>query len=131
MDCVEGCARQMDKHVPEPDVHDTQSPIAVAKRVARPADVCSTCGKQIKYIAAELEMAPAELSQILAGTDGRRFPVEKLPTFIRVTAPKGHLIIFWLIDHFLSDEETRKGRALAAVEALLPDLMRAVEELKK
>jgi len=25
----------------------------------------------------------------------------------------------------------RKGRALAAVEALLPDLMRAVEELKK
>jgi hypothetical protein len=47
MDCVEGCARQMDKHVPEPDVHDTQSPIAVAKRVARPADVCSTCGKKI------------------------------------------------------------------------------------
>jgi hypothetical protein len=93
--------------------------------------VAYSCGKQIKFIAAELDMAPAELSQILAGTDGRRFPVEKLPTFIQVTAPKGHEIIYWLIDHFLSDEETRKGRALAAVEALLPDLMKAVEELKK
>lgn len=89
------------------------------------------CGKQIKFIAAELDMAPQELSQILAGTDGRRFPVEKLPVFIRITAPKGYEIIYWLIDHFLSDQETRKGRALAALEAVLPDILKAVEELKK
>jgi hypothetical protein len=76
-------------------------------------------------------MAPQELSQILAGTDGRRFPAEKLPIFIRVTAPKGHEIIYWLIDQFLSDQETRKGRALAAIESMLPDMMRAVEQLKK
>ena len=93
--------------------------------------VAYSCGKQIKYIAAELEMAPQELSQILAGTDGRRFPAEKLPTFIRVTAPKGHEIIYWLIDQFLSDRETRTERALATVESLLPTLMKAVEELKK
>lgn len=93
--------------------------------------VAYSCGKQIKFIAAELDMAPQELSQILAGTDGRRFPVEKLPAFIRVTAPKGHEIIYWLIDQFLSDEQSRKGRALAAVEAILPGLMRAVEELKR
>jgi len=90
-----------------------------------------SCGRPVKYIAAELEMAPHELSQILAGSDGRRFPAKKIPALIRVTAPKGHLLIYWLIDQFLSDEETRKGRALAAVESLLPDLMRAVEELKK
>jgi hypothetical protein len=47
MDCIEGCARQMDRHVPEPDPHDTQSPVAVAKRVARPPDKCATCGKGI------------------------------------------------------------------------------------
>jgi hypothetical protein len=93
--------------------------------------VAYSCGKQIKFIAAELDMAPQELSQILAGTDGRRFPAEKLPIFIRVTAPKGHEIIYWLIDQFLSDQETRKGRALAAVEAMLLDLLKAVEELKK
>jgi hypothetical protein len=93
--------------------------------------VAYSCGKQIKYIAAELDMAPQELSQILAGTDGRRFPAEKLPTFIRVTAPKGYEVIYWLIDQFLSDQETRKGRALAAVESILPELMKAVEELKK
>lgn len=93
--------------------------------------VAYSCGKQIKYIAAELEMSPGELSQILSGTDGRRFPVEKLPSFIRVTAPKGHLIIYWLIDQFLADGTTRKDRALSMVESILPDLMRAVEELKK
>ena len=93
--------------------------------------VAYSCGKQIKYIAAELEMSPGELSQILAGTDGRRFPVEKLPMFIQVTAPKGHEIIYWLIGQFLADGTTRKDRALAAVESLLPDLMRAVEELKR
>ena len=47
MDCIEGCARQMDNHVPEPDVHDTQSKAAVAKRVARPPDTCATCGVKI------------------------------------------------------------------------------------
>jgi hypothetical protein len=93
--------------------------------------VAYSCGKQIKYIAAELDMAPQELSQILAGTDGRRFPAEKLPTFIRVTAPKGHEVIYWLIDQFLSDQETRKGRALATIEALLPSMMKAIDELKK
>jgi hypothetical protein len=93
--------------------------------------VAYSCGKQIKFIAAELEMAPQELSQILAGTDGRRFPVEKLPVFIKITAPKGFEIVYWMIDQFLSDEQSRKGRALAAVESILPDLMRAVEELKR
>jgi len=32
---------------------------------------------------------------------------------------------------FLSDGQSRKERALAAVETLLPDLLRAVEEMKK
>ena len=93
--------------------------------------VVYSCGKPAKHIAAELDMSPPELTQILAGTDGRRFPVEKLPDLIRVTAPKGHEIIYWLIDQFLSDQQTRKDRALAAVESMLPDLMRAVEEMKK
>lgn len=93
--------------------------------------VAYSCGKQIKFIAAELDMAPQELSQILAGTDGRRFPVEKLPAFIQATAPKGHAIIYWLIDKFLADEQARKGRAISALEGMLPDLMRMMEELKK
>lgn len=93
--------------------------------------VVYSCGKPAKHIAADLDMSPPELTQILAGSDGRRFPAEKLPDLIRVTAPKGHLIIYWLVDQFLSDEETRRGRALSAVEAMLPTLLRAVEDLKK
>jgi hypothetical protein len=92
--------------------------------------VAYSCGKQIKFIAAELEMAPGELSQILAGTDGRRFPAEKLPTFIRVTAPKGYEVIYWLVDRFLSDEDARRGRALATFESLIPILQRTMEEMK-
>lgn len=93
--------------------------------------VVYSCGKQQKYIAAELGWSPSQLAHILSGDDARTFPAEKIPDLIRVTAPKGHLIIYWLIDQFLSNEVDRKGRALAAVEAILPDLMRAVEELKK
>jgi len=93
--------------------------------------VVYSCGKQQKYIAAELGWSPSQLAHILSGADGRTFPAEKIPDLIRITAPKGHTIIYWLIDQFLADEQGRKGRALAAVESLLPDLMRAVEELKK
>ena len=45
--CQEGTARAMHTHKPEVDPHDTQSKTAVAKRVARPPDVCSTCGKVV------------------------------------------------------------------------------------
>jgi len=93
--------------------------------------VVYSCGKPAKHIAADLDMSPPELTQILSGSDGRRFPAEKLPDLIRTTAPTGHLIIYWLVDQFLSDEETRRGRALSAVEAMLPTLLRAVEDLKK
>lgn len=93
--------------------------------------VVYSCGKQQKYIAAELGWSPSQLAHILSGDDGRTFPAEKIPELIRITAPKGHELIYWLIDQFLSNQETRKGRALAAVESILPDLMKAVEELKR
>jgi len=47
MDCIEGCARQMDKWRPEPDVHDTQSPAARRKYDPLPPSFCSMCGKPI------------------------------------------------------------------------------------
>lgn len=74
--------------------------------------VVYSCGRQQKYVAAELGWSPSQLGHILSGVEGRTFP-------------------YWLVDHFLSDGQSRKERALAAVEALLPDLLRAVEEMKK
>ena len=93
--------------------------------------VVYSCGKQQKYIAAELGWSPSQFAHILSGDDGRTFPAEKLPDLIRITAPTGHLIIYWLVDQFLSDEETRRSRALSAVEAMLPMFLRAVEDLKQ
>lgn len=93
--------------------------------------VVYSCGRQQKYIAAELNWSPSQFAHILSGDDGRSFPAEKLPDLIRITAPTGHLIIYWLIDRFLSDGASRRDRALSVVEAMLPELLRAVEDLKK
>ncbi len=91
--------------------------------------VVYSCGKPAKNIAADLEMSPPELTQILAGSDGRRFPAEKIPDLIRSTAPRGHMLIYYLVDQFLSNEVDRKARALSAVETLLPELQKAVKVL--
>jgi hypothetical protein len=93
--------------------------------------VVYSCGRQLKYIAAELEMSPPQLSMILSGTDDRKFPAEKIPALIKATAPKGHMLIYYLVDQFLSDESDRKARALSAVESMLPELLKAMEDLKK
>lgn len=82
--------------------------------------VVYACGKPAKIVAADLDMSPPELTQILAGSDGRRFPAEKIPDLIRTTAPTGHLIVYWLVHHFLSNQESRKERALSTVESILP-----------
>lgn len=89
-----------------------------------------SCGRQMKYIAAELEMSPPQLSMILSGADGRNFPAEKIPDLIQACGPKGHLIVHWLIDQFLAPKEDRRTAALAQVEALLPEIQKALEDLK-
>jgi len=93
--------------------------------------VVYSCGRQQKYIAAELGWSPSQFAHILSGDDGRSFPAEKLTDLIRITAPTGHLIIYWLVDRFLSDGTSRRDRALFAVETMLPELQRLMEDLKK
>ena len=95
------------------------------------AHVVYSCGRPVKHVAADLDMSPPELTQIIAGTEGRRFPLEKLSALIDATAPRGHLIIYWLIDRHLTDKVARKDRALSMLEAMLPELMQVVEEAKR
>jgi hypothetical protein len=47
MDCIEGCARQMDRHVPEPDLEPRPVRDAGKPKVKRPPDHCATCGKVV------------------------------------------------------------------------------------
>jgi len=93
--------------------------------------VVYSCGIPLKRIASDLDMAPAELTQILSGVQGRRFPAEKIPALIAATAPRGHMIIYWLVDRFLSNTQARKDRALSTFEAMLPEIARLLNELKQ
>ena len=47
MDCIEGCARQMDRHTPEPDIAPSPQRDLGKPRVKRPNATCATCGKKV------------------------------------------------------------------------------------
>lgn len=88
------------------------------------------CGKLKKIIAADMGLAPAELSRILADnpSDPRNFTLDMLPDFIRATGRK--TTIYWLIELFLSDPEKRRERALETLAELLPTIASLVKDAK-
>lgn len=88
------------------------------------------CGKQLKYIAAELDMSPAELSRKLADNpnDPVHFPADKLPELIRSTGSMD--IIYWLVNEFLRDKEKDREQILSQVMDILPRLKPLLEALE-
>lgn len=88
------------------------------------------CGKQLKYVAAELDMSPAELSRKLADNpnDPVHFPLDKLPELIAAT--EGLDIIYWLVNEFLRNKEQEKERAISQLMDILPRLKPLLEALE-
>lgn len=88
------------------------------------------CGKLKKIIAADMGMAPAEFSRILADnpSDPRNFTLDMLPDFIRATGRK--TTIYWLLEVFLSDPEKRRERALETLAEMLPTIASLVRDAK-
>lgn len=88
------------------------------------------CGKQLKYIAAELDMSPAELSRKLADNpnDPVHFPLDKLPELINATG--GLEIIYWLVNEFLRSKEREKEQAISQLMEILPRLKPLLEALE-
>lgn len=84
------------------------------------------CGRQHKHVAADLDMTSSELSRKLSDNpdDKVHFPVERLPDLIRATNDMRP--IYWLIEEFLDDADSKRRRAVDELRALLPQLTKLV-----
>lgn len=74
----------------------------------------------LKRMAAELDLAPGNLSVALGDSGERKFSLDELERYIQVTGDKTP--IFYLIDRYLGDEAAARDDALAKVQAMLADL---------
>jgi hypothetical protein len=81
-----------------------------------------SCGRQFKAVAADLDMSSAELSRKLADNpnDPVNFPLHLLPALIAATKDKRP--VYWLVEMFLEDEDTKRSRAVAQLSDMLPQL---------
>ena len=88
-------------------------------------------GRQLKYIAAELDMSPAELSRKLADNpnDVVHFPADRLPDLIRATNSLD--IIYWLINEFLRDKEREREQALNQLLDMIPRIKPLIDVIEK
>jgi hypothetical protein len=79
-----------------------------------------------KTIAGDMDMSPSTLSRKLAPGDGdtQRFNVDDLELYIATTGDT--TAIEYLAAKFLQGDDARRVRAVARLEALLPDLVSAL-----
>lgn len=85
------------------------------------------CRKQLKTIAADLDMSPSELSRKLAENpnDTVHFPLKRFADLLASTEDLTPL--YWLIERFVEQPEAKRQRALAALAEFsraLPHLLR-------
>jgi hypothetical protein len=91
----------------------------------------ATSAKPIKTIAADMDMSGSTLSRKLNQDpdDPRRFNVDDLEAYVKATGDT--LPIQYLAVKYLQSDESRRARALSAVEQLLPELLRLLPSLKE
>ena len=91
---------------------------------------CRIDGLLAKAIAMECDLAPSTFSAMLSGYEHRHFPAEKIPDFIRVTHPHGLMVVHYLVDRFLTSQETKVAQAVDLLRDFgkaLPNIQRAAE----
>lgn len=83
--------------------------------------------KQLKSIAADMDMSSSELSRKLADNpaDPVYFPAKRLPDLLAATGDLSP--IYWLIERFLESDELKKSRAKAELAAMMPKIMALLE----
>lgn len=80
------------------------------------------CGRQLKAVAADLDMTSSELSRKLGDNpnDPVNFPLNLLPDLIAATGDKRPL--YWLVERFLEDTTTKRTRAVTQLAEMMPQL---------
>lgn len=80
------------------------------------------CGRQMKSIAADLDLSPSELSRKLAHNpnDQRHLHVEELAALIEACGDRGLDIVYWQIERHLQDRGQRQERAREKLLQIAP-----------
>lgn len=79
-----------------------------------------SCGRQLKAIAADLDMTSSELSRKLSDNpnDPVHFPLHLLPDLIKATGDKRP--VYWLVESFLEEPTAKRERAIEQLAMMMP-----------
>lgn len=88
------------------------------------------CGHPFKAVAAELDMSSSALSRKLAENpnDDVHFQLRHFVKLLKATGDFRPL--YWLIEEFLEDKETKQKRAHAELAAMLPKIAQLLESVE-
>lgn len=94
------------------------------------ANVVYSSRMGLNGVAAHLDKSPSQLSRMLNKNpdDLRHLPAEDIAGIIECTGD--HRPIYWEIEKFLEDPETKRRRAIDQLSRLLPAIQAAVEGAK-
>lgn len=86
------------------------------------------CGRPFKAIAADLDMAPSELSRKLSENpnDPVHFQLRHLPALLKATKSLDPL--YWLVDQFCESPDDKARRAKAQLIAKMPEILALLQE---
>lgn len=84
------------------------------------------CGRPFKAVAADLDMSPSTLSQKLSDQTDNHFALRRLPELLEAT--KDCSPIFWLVEKYCDDPDSKRRRSLERVAQLLPELQRLLKD---
>jgi len=89
------------------------------------------CGKQFKNVAADLDMSETELSRRLNDNpkDTLKFILFRLDELIAATDDLRP--VYWLIEKFCEDQETRQRRVVSQLEKAVPQITQLLKALKQ
>ena len=87
--------------------------------------------KPMKVQAADMDMAPSTLSRKLNPADGdtQRFNLDDLDHWLASTGDAA-AVVEYLASKYLDNDASRQQRIAAKLEAMLPDLLQALAQMK-
>lgn len=84
--------------------------------------------RQLKAIAADLDMSPSELSRKLKDNpnDNVEFPLNRFDELLETS--DNFIALLWLVEKYLDDADNRQKQAMAELISIMPRLTKLVEE---
>jgi len=84
--------------------------------------------RQLKAIAADLDMSPSELSRKLKDNpnDNVEFPLNRFDELLE--SSEDFTALLWLVEKYLDDADTRQKQAVNELLQLMPQLHKLVKE---